>query len=285
VTQILITGSTGMLGTQLCHVLKKYELIGISRKENRDLDKQYNFDLCDIGKINNQYLNISPDVIIHTAANVNLKNCESNKDLTYKLHVAATQKLVYTFPNAKFIYISTDSVFDGTEKTYNENSIPNPLNYYAYSKLIGEKKVLEFSKNPLVIRTNIIGENQNKNSFSDWIIGELNRGNKLSGYSNIYFNPIHVKILAEIISNLIKRKLGHKILNIGSIEKISKFDYMKMLSNLLGFNSELIVEKKIKIFNDKIMRPFNTFLDTSLLSSYVQNDFPINESLNKFILK
>ena len=58
---------------------------------------------------------------------------------------------------------------------------------------------------------------------------------------------------------------------------------MKMLSNLLGYNSDLIEEKKIKIYNDEIMRPFNTFLDTSLLLSYYR-DFSINESLNKFIL-
>ncbi len=282
-TQILITGSTGMLGSQLCQIFSNCELIGISRGKNKYLSKQYNFDLCDFKEINNKNLDINPDVIIHTAANVNLKKCENNKDLTYNLHVKATEKLARTFPDAKFFYVSTDSVFDGTEEIYHESSKPNPLNYYAKTKLMGEKKVLDFSNNPLIIRTNIIGENQKKNSFSDWIVGELKQGHKISGYSNVYFNPIHVKILAEIICKLTSIKLNHKILNIGSIEKLSKFDYMKMLSNFLGYNSDLIEEKKIKIYNDKIMRPFNTFLDTSLLLSYYR-DFSINESLNKFIL-
>lgn len=50
------------------------------------------------------------------------------------------------------IYISTDYVFDGKRGTYKESDIPNPVNYYSYTKLWGEEAVKNH-KNYLIIRT------------------------------------------------------------------------------------------------------------------------------------
>lgn len=43
----------------------------------------------------------------------------------------------------KFIYISSDYVFDGSSPPYSENAIPNPLNKYGVTKYEGEKAVTE----------------------------------------------------------------------------------------------------------------------------------------------
>ena len=66
--------------------------------------------------------------------------------------------------NTKYIYISTDSVFDGEIGNYKEDSIAKPLNNYAYTKFLGEKEV-EKIKNHIIVRTNILGCTENQNSL------------------------------------------------------------------------------------------------------------------------
>jgi dTDP-4-dehydrorhamnose reductase len=42
--------------------------------------------------------------------------------------------------NARFVYISTDSVFDGKRGDYAETDEPAPVNVYARSKLAGRAR-------------------------------------------------------------------------------------------------------------------------------------------------
>ena len=51
---------------------------------------------------------------------------------------------------AKFIYISTDSVFDGQVGSYRETSEVKPLNIYAQTKVIGEQEILDTSESPYI---------------------------------------------------------------------------------------------------------------------------------------
>ena len=57
----------------------------------------------------------------------------------------------------RLIYISTDSVFDGEKGYYKEEDIPNPINYYSLTKLLGENFV-QMVNNHLIIRTSFISK-------------------------------------------------------------------------------------------------------------------------------
>lgn len=284
--KILLTGSTGMLGDSLLKVFNKKNVYGISRTFNKNLQNQFVFNLSDFRNIKKFLKNFVPDVIIHTAANVSLKRCEEEKKSTYDLHVNSTKELAKIFPNAKFIYISTDSIFNGLENSYNESSIPNPMNYYSKTKFLGECEVLQNSNYPNIIRTNIIGQNKKQSSFSDWIINELSKKNEISGYKNIFFNPIHVDILSNIIYKIIfEIELNEKILNVGSLEKISKYDYICLVAKKFDFSFKLINGCKIDKFSDGIDRPFNTFLETKMFDKIFNKTFSINESIEKLNIK
>ena len=81
------------------------------------------------------------DVIIHTAALTNVDECESNKELAFKINVEGTKSVVELAKDfdAFFVYVSTDYVFPGDNGRYKEEDEPNPINYYGYTKLLGEK--------------------------------------------------------------------------------------------------------------------------------------------------
>jgi dTDP-4-dehydrorhamnose reductase len=101
------------------------------------------------------------DSIIHTAAMASVRQCESEKKLSWDTNVIGTKNLVDAAikfnPNSKFSYVSTACVFDGHVGMYKESSIPYPENFYALTKLIGEQFVKNL-KNHIIIRTNFKGK-------------------------------------------------------------------------------------------------------------------------------
>ncbi len=92
------------------------------------------------------------DTLIHCAAYTDVAGAEQNHQACYQVNVAGTENLLRTFKGKKFVYISTDYVFDGSRGNYTENDTPNPVNYYALTKLLGETAVRQHP-NTLIIRT------------------------------------------------------------------------------------------------------------------------------------
>jgi len=146
----LITGGSGVLGTEL----KKFfpDSLFPSRSELDVTNHDMVFDYFS----KNEF-----DSIIHTAAMTSVRQCESEKKLSWDTNVIGTKNLVDAAikfnPNSKFSYVSTACVFDGHVGMYKESSIPHPENFYALTKLIGEQFVKNL-KNHIIIRTNFKGK-------------------------------------------------------------------------------------------------------------------------------
>ena len=146
----LITGGSGILGTEL----KKFfpDSLFPSRSELDITNHEAVFDYFS----KNEF-----DSIIHTAAMTSVRQCESEKKLSWGTNVVGTKNLVDAAikfnPNSKFSYVSTACVFDGHVGMYKESSIPHPENFYALTKLIGEQFVKNL-KNHIIIRTNFKGK-------------------------------------------------------------------------------------------------------------------------------
>lgn len=184
--KILITGASGMLGLNLCRMLRqeRYEVVGAYNSNpellNVDVEK-LQLDITSkemVMKVAKKHPII--DVIIHCAAMTNPDQCEKDKKLCSLVNVVGTKNIVDLAKNlgAKLIFISTPMVFSGNEGNYNEKSIPEPLNYYAKTKLEGEKEVLKYDKG-LVVRVNPIGLRASGAypSFIQWFV-EAARTNK-----------------------------------------------------------------------------------------------------------
>ena len=146
----LITGGSGILGTEL----KKFfpDSLFPSRSELDITNHEAVFDYFS----KNEF-----DSIIHAAAMTSVRQCESEKKLSWGTNVVGTKNLVDAAikfnPNSKFSYVSTACVFDGHVGMYKESSIPHPENFYALTKLIGEQFVKNL-KNHIIIRTNFVGK-------------------------------------------------------------------------------------------------------------------------------
>ena len=147
---ILITGGSGSLGSELQNILP--ESLSPARED---------LDITNKKQVLNYFKNHSIDLIIHAAAITSIRSCEENKQLAWDINVQGTRNLVdcvlQSKSKIKFIYVSTACVFDGHSGMYNEDDIPYPENFYALTKLLGEREISKLT-DFLIIRTNFVSK-------------------------------------------------------------------------------------------------------------------------------
>src|SRR5574344_2044855 len=112
----LVTGCKGQLGYDIVRELNSRGIYDILALDVDDMDIT---DSRIVNKIVEEY---KPEYIFHCAAYTAVDKAEENQDAAYKINVEGTRNLSQAARNvgAKFLYVSTDYVFDGTNKeTYN----------------------------------------------------------------------------------------------------------------------------------------------------------------------
>ncbi len=272
--RVLVTGSTGMLGKDLIRIFNadtNYDVFGLSRGASNDLpnSKQFHIDLALPFSLDS--ITTEPDIIIHTAALTDLGLCEQKPQLAEQVHVEASRILAGKLSKSgKFIYISTDSVFDGIRGNYSERDSPNPLNTYAFTKLKGELGVKDENKGATtIVRTNIYGFHiPLKASLAEWAYKEWKDGKKISGFSDTIFNAVHTQQLATIVKFMVDNEVDYPVVNIGSDEAVSKYDFLEKFRVALGVSEDLLKVALSTDYPSAIQRPLNTSLDTTLLSTF-----------------
>ena len=286
--KIGITGANGMLGSALVTCLSKsHEVLATSRSKGirGENIKWECFDLTDIALLNTWLNKTKPDVVIHCAAIVNVDMCEENVDLATALHVETTKTMADYLDsnNAKLIYISTDSVFDGEKQgAYNEADLVNPLNVYAKTKLMGEDPAQSMNKG-LVLRINIIGWTQeNRTSFFEWLLKGLIDKTPLNLFYDVYFSPLDVYNLSLIIEKILENPV-FGLYHCASSDSISKYDFGKKMSEIFQLSDSIINMVSVDSMKFKADRPKNMALDIGKISSALSYDFPNVEDAIKLM--
>jgi dTDP-4-dehydrorhamnose reductase len=135
--RILITGASGMLGTDVC------ELATAAALEVLAYDHS-SLDIGDAEAVEVAVRHADPDAIVNCAAWTDVDGAESAPDaaLVVNRDGAANVARAAAAHGAWMIHISSDYVFDGSKsKPYVESDSVGPLSAYGRSKLEGELAV------------------------------------------------------------------------------------------------------------------------------------------------
>lgn len=222
--KILVTGSNGLLGQKVIYGLlgdplcllsdeirkklsKDVQIIAAAKGENR-LHRKYDYvyeslDITNKSELENIFLKHKPDVVINTAAMTNVDACETKREECWAANVTAMQYMVDILEKTgtHLIHVSTDFVFDGMKGSeYVETDTPNPLHYYALSKLEGEKIVMASKLKWAILRTIIVFGVVDGNSRSNlvlWVKNNLEKKQKINVINDQFRAPTLSEDLAQ----------------------------------------------------------------------------------------
>jgi dTDP-4-dehydrorhamnose reductase len=265
---MLVSGATGMLGKALVKELNKsseYEIYCVSKSNSIPFGFVNLISLDEIA-------NFEFKAFFHCAAEVDVNLCE--KDFNHAIQSNCEYaRFLFDRVKANFnFFISTDSVYEGIKGDYKEIDETKPINNYAKSKLKGEEASIKTVDDLYIIRTNIIGDDsKNKGSLFEWAKRELIIGNSIDGFSNIYFNPLSVQHLSLVLIKMLEGKVPFGIYNLGSDRKISKFDFLLEVANLIEANPGLVKPVEFNSSSGDAQRPMNTTMDCSKIKQKINH--------------
>lgn len=147
--RVVVTGAEGQLGKDVVKVFEQagHELLPTNRN-TLDITNQ---EMCLM--VVRQF---QPDIVIHCAAYTAVDQAEQDVDMAYAVNATGTRNMVLAAEQvkAKFCYISTDYVFNGTSDVpYQEYDNTNPQSIYGKSKRAGEQLVQSLSSSFFIVRT------------------------------------------------------------------------------------------------------------------------------------
>ena len=190
------------------------------------------------------------------SAITSVDECEENKKKAKRVNYAIVKNISKVINLNKLdtfiVQLSTDQLYNKFEK--NNENYKKITNYYSFTKYLAEKEAAKI--NSAILRTNFFGKgkNINRESFSDWIFNSLKSNKKINLADDIFFSPVSMISLCQIIEYIISKKIIG-IFNIGSKNGLSKFEFGINFAKLLKLNTNLIKKVSYKKLKFKVKRP------------------------------
>ncbi|SHM58938.1 dTDP-4-dehydrorhamnose reductase [Gracilibacillus kekensis] len=196
--KILVTGYNGQLGYDVVRegVKRNLDIIGVTRND---------FDITDGAAVEHYIKQENPEVIIHCAAYTAVDKAEDEQETCWEVNVEGTKNVARAAKviGAKFVYISTDYVFDGEGETpFGESDPVNPIGYYGETKYNGERIVQELLDNYFIVRISwVFGINGN--NFIKTMLRLAEDRDELNVVSDQFGSPTYTFDLAKLLLDMV----------------------------------------------------------------------------------
>ncbi len=237
--KILITGSSGMLGTDLVDLLK-------SRKSSFDPNLEFieaPHEVLDItleDKVSEFVSTHTPDIIVNCAAFTNVDKCETEREAAFNVNALGPKFIAAAAKEcgARVIHISTDFVFDGNgNRPYIEEDQTNPLSEYGRTKLEGERNIQNHCNSFLIVRASWLFGHNGIN-FAAKMIELAERNKELSIVTDEIGSPTYTPDLAEALWSLINQGC-EGIINVSNDGSCSRYEWAEYIFETMGYTIKI----------------------------------------------
>ncbi len=259
-SNILVTGSNGQLGSEIKEISSKYDYnFFFTCKEELDISKRDSWE---------EFLaKHDIDVIINCAAYTAVDKAQSEAEDADKINHKAVKLMaeVAKKRDIKLIHVSTDYVFDGENfKPYSEEDATNPSTIYGKTKLDGESAIEKLGiKNSIIIRTSWV-----YSSFgANFVKTMLRLGRDKSELGVIYDQvgtPTYARDLAEAILDIVPKidNSSVEIYHYSNEGVLSWYDFAKEIMKMAKLSC-LINPIETKEYPTAAARPHYSLLNKS----------------------
>ncbi len=181
-----VTGANGLIGNYFVKTAPQFapqwQARGLTRAQ---------FDLLDFQAIEREFKKDRPASIIHCAAIPTVAGALADPGLARRINVDATRFLVELAAETKFVFLSTDFVFDGRKGNYRETDPVNPISLYGETKVAAEQIVLTHPRS-IILRTSInCGTSKSGlRSFNEALRHDLQSRDRMKLFTDEFRSPI-----------------------------------------------------------------------------------------------
>lgn len=269
--KLLITGSNGQLGWELCRQGKASEFLIIPL----DIPE---FDITDQDQVNDAVSKADPDMVVNAAAYTAVDKAESEKDLAFSVNSDGPSYLAVAChkKGIPLIHISTDYVFDGCkDDPYCEMDQVSPIGIYGTSKAEGEERIRRTLKEHIIIRTAWL-YGVHGNNFVKTMLKLGKEREEIRVVADQYGCPTFAADLAGAVLDIAARINKGQRRSWGTYHysgggSTTWFDFASKIFEIAKLYEEFKIKKVIPIktseYPTAATRPMNSAMDCSLMCS------------------
>ncbi len=232
--KILVTGANGQLGNEcrnLAESITNAEFIFTDVAELSITDSKAVAEMFSKNKF---------DYCVNAAAYTAVDLAETETELAQLINATAVGYLADACHknNCRLIHISTDYVFDGTNKIgYDVDDATSPINVYGATKLDGEKLALLLNPETIVIRTSWVYSFHGKN-FVKTMMKLMQERESLNVVSDQIGKPTSAADLASAIFEIIfsAKEFFPGMYHFANQGVISWYDFALAIKEIGGYN-------------------------------------------------
>jgi dTDP-4-dehydrorhamnose reductase len=287
--RILIVGASGLLGNRMMDLWASgNEVSGTYGRHRVDYKNAYNLDVTQEDAVARLMEKISPDLIVDTHGISSIDYCESHKEEASRINVDGTRIIAENAKSsgAKYVFVSTDGVFDGEKKgPYTESDEPHPLNQYGMTKLLAERAVEAISPDHMIIRTSTLfgkGGFRDPPSFASWVTAQLGSRQRIDVVTDQYSNPTYTDNLCDFIMKLHERD-ATGVFHVAGKDTLSRFEFANKIAEVFGLEKGLINPITTAALGQRAKKPLRVGLDISKAeSASAMKGIGIDQALDEF---
>jgi dTDP-4-dehydrorhamnose reductase len=268
-TAVVILGGSGLVGSQALALWSADSGKRVIAPGHADLD------VLDAEALARFLKQTDAEVVINLAAWADVDGAEAERGdpagRVFQLNAEYPRRLAQTCGElGKYLlHVSTDYVFDGTsaERPYVEVDSPNPLGWYAQTKLTGEQAVLDSGAEVCVARIAMpfTAQNHPKRDFARICLQRLRAGEPIQGVVDQRITPVLLDDAVRALG-LLSQQRWTGIIHVAAADWTTPYGYARSIAQRLGLDVDLVQPEDFARFGLKraARRPQHSWLDVAV---------------------
>jgi dTDP-4-dehydrorhamnose reductase len=229
---------------------------------------------------------LAPRYVVHNAALTLPDVCEDEPDAAHAVNVEGTRLLAEAVRGSciRFVYCSTDLVFDGSRSEWAETDAPAPLMVYGRTKLAGEEAARSvLGERAVVARLALLyGKGRGRSAgrtFTERMLSEAREGRAVRLFRDQYRSPLYVEDAATGVEAALSWPELLAVVHLGGPERISRFDMGVETLDVFGLDRSLALPARMEDVPARVPRPGDVSLDIRHARSKGFNPLSVRDGL------
>jgi dTDP-4-dehydrorhamnose reductase len=241
--KLLIFGASGFVGSNLLRRASGQWDVWCADKQPREEPQWIGVDIGNRDEVGRVVDTVGPDAVVNVAALADIDLAEREKELAHRINVEGARNIAEACAerDAKYVFFSSDAVFDGNGRGYTEDDPCAPVNYYGETKAEAEKAVMKACPKAVVVRISLVlgFPVWQGNSFVAGLEKKLATGATVVCPTEEVRTPVDVVTLCECVLELAGSDFSG-IVHIGGTESMNRYELTRALAMKLGYDATLV---------------------------------------------